>query len=75
MTTEEKQILADLKKRRIKAGISIKAVVDEVNWPYPTVFSQLSGYSPLTPTVKRATEKLIASISKKRCNRERTQSV
>lgn len=49
-----------IRKKMEQLGIMVKDVAEEVpSMPYPTVYSQLSGISPLSETVKRAAEKLI----------------
>lgn len=62
MYTEHRPI----RKKMEQLGIMVKDVAEEVpSMPYPTVYSQLSGISPLSETVKRAAEKLIEKGGKK----------
>lgn len=64
MTKDEKEKALKLKTRLTKAGIGINDVTDRIQWPYSTVYSQLSGYTPLTPTIERLAEKMIKEVSK-----------
>lgn len=48
-----------IKKRIHEAKLTILKVANTLNMPYGTLASQLNGFSPLNPEVRRAIEKLI----------------
>jgi predicted transcriptional regulator len=64
MTKQERDEAIALKRKLIYAGYGVNDLADRLEQPYSTIYSQVSGYTPLTDSVRRMAEEMIKERSK-----------